>query len=448
MKLALILMILCTSLDSQNAQATGLEFTPQSSFSDICSIRPFSQGLAAASSCHSQKVGFVDVTGKFVIPTSHRYVGDFSEGLASFDDGGHCGYIDLTGKIKIKPQFGNCSGFHSGLAHIDSSDNSYDQGFVNKSGNVVLRFFMPKAGVETVDSTIVGPFSENLLTFRFGVQPGRSIASLQNMLKPGADFNAVSKYISEFLPVDELNRPVDESGRPNCSAAQQTLTIGTDGKIKMFGKFDHIEPFHHGLAFANQSIVVDDRRCDRKITWSGFISPTGKKLISLAKDEVPVTGFEQGVSVIVKHYSSFGILSEKGEWILKPSLSYLQDFNGGFALASKSPHACKLSGDGRHCVLSRYGGYKSDELFHYFFVNSLGIPISGVIANPLDVSPVVDGIAVMGTSGGDPFNVFIDTHGDEVGPKQFRRFCLLGHGLVAIQYADGLPWIIFSHAIG
>ena len=50
-----------------------------------------------------------------------------------------CGYIDKDGKIKIKPQFDGARDFSEGLAVIATYKGGYRVGYINESGNVVLR---------------------------------------------------------------------------------------------------------------------------------------------------------------------------------------------------------------------------------------------------------------------------------------------------------------------
>ena len=51
------------------------------------------------------KWGFIDQTGKVVIPVQFEFALDFSEGLASVTFGGKAGFIDKTGKMVIPAQF-------------------------------------------------------------------------------------------------------------------------------------------------------------------------------------------------------------------------------------------------------------------------------------------------------------------------------------------------------
>ena len=94
-----------------------------------------------------KKVGFIDKTGKLVIgfdrlPAGAK-VGSFSEGFAAicfFDKppsiySMHCGYIDETGRIVIPPRFVLSSQFSEGLAWIRTETFV---GFINQLGNVAF----------------------------------------------------------------------------------------------------------------------------------------------------------------------------------------------------------------------------------------------------------------------------------------------------------------------
>jgi hypothetical protein len=93
------------------------------------------------------KVGFIDKTGKLVIDfdrlPAKTEIGNFSEGFASicFWDKPpsiyslHCGYIDETGKVVIPPRFVLSSQFSEGLAWIRTETFV---GFINHLGNVAF----------------------------------------------------------------------------------------------------------------------------------------------------------------------------------------------------------------------------------------------------------------------------------------------------------------------
>lgn len=94
-----------------------------------------------------KKVGFIDKTGKLVIGfdrlPAEAQVGTFSEGFAPICFlhqppslySMHCGYIDETGRIVIPPRFVLSSQFSEGLAWIRTETFV---GFINHVGNVAF----------------------------------------------------------------------------------------------------------------------------------------------------------------------------------------------------------------------------------------------------------------------------------------------------------------------
>ena len=152
-------------------------------------LRDFSEGLAAAAVLDSGRPevpsfgrgnrrnlrwGYVDVSGREVIPMRFLSAEDFAEGLAAVNPGGvgsggesslcgppsNYGYIDKTGAFVIKPQFTHASSFQNGRARASVGRITYAgrclccaprfigrQGFVDKSGTFVPD--APKDGVAT-----------------------------------------------------------------------------------------------------------------------------------------------------------------------------------------------------------------------------------------------------------------------------------------------------------
>lgn len=117
-------------------------------------LRDFSEGLAAAAVLDAEKPerpwrgrgdrrnlkwGFVDTSGREVIPMQFLAAGDFAEGLAAVNPGGSggdgegsmCGtpgsfgYVDKTGAFVISPQFTHASGFQNGRARVSVGRITY-----------------------------------------------------------------------------------------------------------------------------------------------------------------------------------------------------------------------------------------------------------------------------------------------------------------------------------
>lgn len=99
----------------------------------------FSEGLAAVK--NDKGYGFIDRTGKFVIPAKYPdTVGDFSEGLASAPSGraswgGKYGFIDKAGEWRIEAVYDAVYPFREGLASV-CKDKKW--GVIDHDGKMVI----------------------------------------------------------------------------------------------------------------------------------------------------------------------------------------------------------------------------------------------------------------------------------------------------------------------
>lgn len=127
----------------------GNEIVPRGKYNRISD---FSDGLAAVEL--DNKYGFIDKTGKEVVPPKYDSASDFSEGLAAVKLGDKYGYVDKTGKEVIPCQYGSAKDFENGRAVVTASTGQianghtvYAEGVIDKSGNVVVPFgeYQPSA---------------------------------------------------------------------------------------------------------------------------------------------------------------------------------------------------------------------------------------------------------------------------------------------------------------
>jgi len=108
----------------------------------------FSEGLAAKALVFRKKVGvfygFIDKTGKVIIPPKYRFARNFSEGLAAVEEDKSPlirkhGYIDKNAKWVIAPQYDRATDFHEGLAAVFVGKVGEQKcGYIDKKGAWVL----------------------------------------------------------------------------------------------------------------------------------------------------------------------------------------------------------------------------------------------------------------------------------------------------------------------
>lgn len=93
----------------------------------------FHEGVASVKV--GEKYFFINKSGKKAFDKAFFAVGDFSEGLACAAAGeGKWGYIDRTGKWIISPRFQWASAFENGQAEVKLDDK---EKWINKEGKVV-----------------------------------------------------------------------------------------------------------------------------------------------------------------------------------------------------------------------------------------------------------------------------------------------------------------------
>ena len=97
------------------------------------SVKPFYKGLAEVEL--NDKYGFVDKTGKEVIPPKYVQVGDFHEGPAVVELNDQYGFVDKTGKEVVPPKYDYIGDFREGLAPVKLNDK---WGFIDVTGKEVV----------------------------------------------------------------------------------------------------------------------------------------------------------------------------------------------------------------------------------------------------------------------------------------------------------------------
>lgn len=113
------------------------QHTNQYRYMPSACIMSFYEGLAMVQGVNGKR-GFIDKTGKVVIPCKWKWSSRFSEGLARvWDVNGKCGYIDKTGELIIPCQWVDAWDFRNGLARV-INDSTGKCGFIDKTGKVVI----------------------------------------------------------------------------------------------------------------------------------------------------------------------------------------------------------------------------------------------------------------------------------------------------------------------
>ena len=105
------------------------------------SVSEFSEGFACVSS--GGKYGFIDTSGRVVVPVFWEDACGFCEGLARVRYEGAFGFIDPSSKLVIPTTWADASSFYRGLAYAKTAGKEEDcckHGLIDRSGQVVIWF--------------------------------------------------------------------------------------------------------------------------------------------------------------------------------------------------------------------------------------------------------------------------------------------------------------------
>lgn len=264
------------------------------------------------------RAGFIDRTGKKIIPLCFDKVGAFSEGLARFERDGSWGYIDASGKVVIEPRFPWAEEFSEGLARVQISGQplGYDGlwGFIDKSGKVVIppnykSMFGGKSNIGGDDQE--DAFHDGLAKIEVDSKTG-FIDKTGKVVIP-AEFTYAYPFSEGLAAVTTSPTGNDGWGY-----------IDRDGKWAIAPQFAWASSFQDHLAPVNSG-----HDC-------GYIDPTGAFVLKPSvspgeKDCGEVWGdFSEGLSRW-KFGKKYGYIDRSGKFVIKPKFDLTSRFSEGLA---------------------------------------------------------------------------------------------------------------------
>src|SRR5882724_6964540 len=284
------------------------------------SANNFHEGLALVTA--NKKTLFVDGSGRVVITPQFDIVNSFSEGLAAVNIGqtripniglisnpGKWGYIDRTGKLVLPLRFTHAEDFSEGLAAITDGDR--DRGaFIDHSGKRI--FTLP------LDVTL--GFHEGIARVLLNGSVSYYDRSGKKLTVPTED-GPKSHSFSEGLV------PIEIKG--------QTGFIDKSGKIAIAPQFEDVEDFSAGLA-AVKVRSNETTWCAREASGSregftmkwGYVDKSGKFVIPPQFESA--APFAEGLAVIHQCGEAF-FIDTAGKVVLKADFRYALSFSGGLA---------------------------------------------------------------------------------------------------------------------
>lgn len=278
---------------------------------------PFIEGLAAV--LKDDKWGFVDKTGKEVVPCIYNDILPFKEGLAAvFKDEGW-GFIDKIGKEVLPFIYEYADSFDSGLACVKTTEG---YGYIDKSGKEVIPCIYDGTDSNVLDYS--GQFSEGLVSVKKGDEwifidrNGNEITSdiYEKYFDDHESFrNGVvvlsKKKTGETVLLNELGQEI----------------LKTDWRDRLYSRYaDNYNDNKDYPLFINYK---EDDKGHRK--W-GYINKFGETVIPFIYDRIG--RFSEGLAPVFNDGRKFYI-DISGREVLSCGYDYIGNFSEGLAAVKK-----------------------------------------------------------------------------------------------------------------
>jgi hypothetical protein len=182
---------------------------------------PFSEGLAAVQS--GGQWGYINLSGRFVIPSAYEGAGPFSGGLAAVRRDGLWGYADTQGRMLIGPRFTRAAPFGGEKKNLAAVELGGRTGYIDRTG----RFVIP-------------PRYEEAGTFRGSRAPVR-LASRRG-------WGYIDPAGREVIPARFHEAGTFSDGLAPVATDARWGYIDERGRLVLDAGYDEARPFSEGLA--------------------------------------------------------------------------------------------------------------------------------------------------------------------------------------------------------
>ena len=348
--------------------------------------------------CREGKWGYIDKTGREVIPCKYGYARDFSEGLAIVWKSDKCGYIDNTGREVIPCQYDDAYNFHEGLAKVIKSGR---WGYIDKTGREVAPC--------QYDST--DGFSEGL-------------AKVQKSGKDGY----IDKTGREVIPCKYDDAFNFHEGLAIVKKSGKYGYIDKTGREVIPCKYDFTWGFSEGLA-----LVEKKGKC-------GFIDKTGSEVIPCQYDDA--YNFREGLAVVYKS-DKWGYIDKTGREVIPCKYDGASKFSEGLAIV-KSDKYGYIDKTGREVALCQYdyaedlheGLARVEKSDKYGYIDKTGREVAPCQYD--EAEDLHEGLAIVWKS--DKCG-FIDKTGREVIPCKYDFTWGFSEGLAKVNKSNKWGYI-------
>ena len=285
---------------------------------------------ATPNSANTGLLGFIDGTGKVVIPPAFKaFCGiperlpQFSEGLARVWGEGGLGYIDQTGRFAIAPQYWETGDFHDGIASVAatpvSPGSNAAAAWIDRTGKVLfkreyhLEMGNPLQGPPSARSD----FSEGMLRLREGDLWGFVDTTFKWVIPP--KYPTVGDFhdgLAEVQLAGLKEAFIDKTGREVVPLTGMQAGSSFSGGLALV-----TFPLGEGYAAAGRS------------GESAIFDRNGKQLTPFKFELNPALGFNGGLVPATPPGLpvTWGYINASGVWIIPPQFADASSFSGRLA---------------------------------------------------------------------------------------------------------------------
>jgi hypothetical protein len=349
---------------NQSTTETTVEQTTTVQVTIVTSAATVTTAIATTVFTQTEREPFENEFFIEVVEPKYDFIWDFSEGLARVRLGDKWGYIDKTGKEVIPLQYTGATSFSDGVAWV-ILPYSDKWGLIDKQGNQVLPFEYYAHWYSSIFSYGLSAVQTGRETgeYVFIDKTGKRVTSVYDFVRPFSEgFAAVVVERDEETGLLTKHRYIDKTGKYISSATDfiSYRTFQDDG-IRLYfseglapfrkdGKFgfidrrgrmvippvyDYVQGFSDGL-----SVVWIDGK-------SGYIDKNGKMVIELNFEEeyrwIKPGAFSDGLASVIKSVGEWegkvGYIDKSGKVVIDfiydaiPGHGYTaNEFREGFAV--------------------------------------------------------------------------------------------------------------------
>ena len=221
------------------------------------------------------KHGYIDCTGRIVIPLDYDGAKDFHEGFAAVNAGGKWGFLDPDGKRVVEPQFAEILGFFSeGVAAVRVGEK---WGYADRSGKLVIE-----------------PRFDWAWQFSGGISP----------VEREGKYGYIGKDGQIVIPTEFDSAEPFSGDLGVVKRAGKYGYISKDGKLVTPIEFEHAWRFSEGLAL----VQVDEKY--------GFLDVHGQLVIPTQFFFADLGGFSEGLAEVITVNYELHYIDKSGKTVL------------------------------------------------------------------------------------------------------------------------------------